>query len=80
MPLRSPRDVWCVLATPGRWHYLIVHPSGTATKSLAYVPGGLLEPGERGRRQQWEGQGGGRRRLPYLAPLGEIAYRKTPSA
>ena len=64
----------------GRWHYLIVHPSGNYNRRAPYtIPKGLLEPGESAEatavRETQEEAGVACR---IVAPLGEITYRKTP--
>jgi len=64
----------------GRWHYLIVHPSGNYNRRAPYtIPKGLLEPGESPEetavRETREEAGVACR---IVAPLGEIAYSKTP--
>lgn len=64
----------------GQWHYLIVHPSGSYNRRSPYtIPKGLLEPGESPEatavRETQEEAGVACR---IVAPLGEIAYSKTP--
>jgi 8-oxo-dGTP diphosphatase len=64
----------------GRWHYLIVHPSGNYNRRSPYtIPKGLLEDGENAPaaalRETREEAGIACR---IVAPLGEVAYAKSP--
>jgi len=64
----------------GQWRYLIVHPSGNYNRRAPYsIPKGLLEPDETPEQtalRETREEAGIECRI--LAPLGEIAYAKTP--
>jgi 8-oxo-dGTP pyrophosphatase MutT (NUDIX family) len=80
MPVKTAAGCLVRARFAGRWHYLIVHPSGNYNRRAPYtIPKGLLEPGESMEEtavRETQEEAGVACRI--IAPLGEVVYRKSP--